>query len=758
MVLSVPGSKPIRECYDDKNKNKYLWKKQYKFIYKVKSVKQLIEDNCYIEFYCGDINNVEKSVFLGDIVLDMFSLSHGPTKHKIELNHSCDKIYLNFTFESIEKSYTEFQLSKIIIPKITDCLPIVEFSLSGRKLSESVSSFNDYSVDELISDDEKISKLKIPLMMADVINPSLTLNFELKTNDGSELGNCSFGICGIYKRNIDESVILEGNLKSKNNNKKYKIEAELKIANFPRACVTPGYHIYENNLNIYKGIVIQEGTNSLKDKIDIPFQNSNIYSNPCHDSQILQNPIIYEMNFNSIHAHLVNNNNNMSLNDIYIQFYSGYGSSSLIKLIKDNKIKDVNSYYYNGNICLPPISTKRPYLFRNQYLTIEIYKGINNRIIIGNYKINIHTLLSGAPKYELKLDTNNTNIESINIDFNINYKTTENVNIELSDICIDNCICDSKNEELLYIYKHLLLFYRVYYKDLDDKTIRNNDITIDNNQTIFHNIKPFNMILSSTDNKENTFLTFLVREKSVTKYTKCKISIPINRFLPIDKNKELTIEMQGKGNEIAKPSIIYSIFIIIKIVTIHFTANFSTTISNGIIYNYVPFTHGVMMNSGLYIDEDSYDDYNNRYNIQPYYPSSYEEIERYNNEEKEQQDNNNIEELLSEDDGLLVTVISSSIDIPHFVIIYLKKEEMEIFSEDNNKRLNSIEYSSLECLEYHNLVEIYSCDLNLVIFSPLSKKIEKSLKKRINYKKVDNSYDLFASRRFVYLFIYIHRH
>lgn len=310
----------------------------------------------------------------------------------------------------------------------------------------------------------------------------------------------------------------------------------------------------------------------------------------------------------------------------------------------------------------------------------------------------------------------------------------------------------------IYIYKHLLLFYRVYYKDLDDKTIRNNDVTIDNNQTIFHNIKPFNMILSSTDNKENTFLTFLVREKSVTKYTKCKISIPINRFLPIDKNKELTIEMQGKGNEIAKPSIIYSIFIIIKIVTIHFTANFSTTISNGIIYNYVPFTHGVMMNSGLYIDEDSYDDYNNRYNIQPYYPSSYEEIERYNNEEKEQQDNNNIEELLSEDDGLLVTVISSSIDIPHFVIIYLKKEEMEIFDEDNNKRLNSIEYTSLECLEYHNLVEIYSCDLNLVIFSPLSKKIEKSLKKRINYKKVDNSYDLFASRRFVYLFIYIHRH
>lgn len=162
--------------------------------------------------------------------------------------------------------------------------------------------------------------------------------------------------------------------------------------------------------------------------------------------------------------------------------------------------------------------------------------------------------------------------------------------------------------------------------------------------------------------------------------------------------------------------------------------------------------NGVMMNSGLYLD-DNYD-FNERLNIQPYYPSSYDEIERYNDEEKEK--NNKIEELLGEEDGVLVAVISSSIDIPHFVTVYLKKDEMVIYNEENNKRINSIEYSGLECLEYHNLVEIYSCDLNLVIFSPLSKKIEKGLKRRIDDKKVDNNIeDLFSSRRFVYIIIFI---
>lgn len=242
--------------------------------------------------YSGDVNNMKDALFLGDVIMDMFSLTHGPTKHIIDLSHSQYKFTLNFTFESIQKAYTSFKLDNIIIPTITDSNPCLTYSLSGRKISKTITAFNYYNAEQLISENNPI--LEVPFMYADVINPSLTLTFKL-SSQGSDIGYCSFGIAALYKRKIDEPVILEGNIRG-NNNKIYPIQAKLTITNFPRSCVTPGTHIYCDKKHAYKDLVIQEGSSQLSEKTDAPFMYSCLYCDPPVDPQLLKKPFILEVN------------------------------------------------------------------------------------------------------------------------------------------------------------------------------------------------------------------------------------------------------------------------------------------------------------------------------------------------------------------------------------------------------------------------------------------------------------------------------
>lgn len=162
--------------------------------------------------------------------------------------------------------------------------------------------------------------------------------------------------------------------------------------------------------------------------------------------------------------------------------------------------------------------------------------------------------------------------------------------------------------------------------------------------------------------------------------------------------------------------------------------NISTNIDEGILYPYQPFSNGYMDNSGIVLESEN--KLENRDGYQPYYPTFIPSKIPQTPKVK-----------YNENENIIVNVICSTIELPHKISIKFNEDTLDILS--GNTEINSFDYRSLQVFQYYDLVEIYSCDVNIVISSQYGESIADRLKHFIQY--ASNFEDFKATRRFVYL-------
>lgn len=102
----------------------------------------------------------------------------------------------------------------------------------------------------------------------------------------------------------------------------------------------------------------------------------------------------------------------------------------------------------------------------------------------------------------------------------------------------------------------IIYLFRIKYKDNEIVKIGEESFEFDDNNkcVIINNIPDYYIPITSTDNKDSTYIRFeiLKNEKTI----KCCLTMPIIKLYPFERNKEYTLQMTGRGSNPSKPSIL----------------------------------------------------------------------------------------------------------------------------------------------------------------------------------------------------------